>query len=72
MKKAAFKRLINNTSKGKDLDEASLQAGQDGDYYETVRVNLTGKDEDDMVVLPDGTEIDVSEILDKLMHLDEF
>ena len=56
----------------KDLDEASFQAGQDGDYYETVRVDLTGKDEDDMVVLPDGTEIDVSKILDNVMHLDEF
>ena len=56
----------------KDLCEASFQAGRDGDYYETVRVDLTGKDEDDMVVLPDGTEIDVSKILDNLMHLDEF
>ena len=46
-----------------DIAEADLQAG---DYYEVVKVDVSNLAEDDTVELPDGTEIEVSEILEKL------
>ena len=49
-----------------DIEEADFQAGFDGDYYEVVKVDISNLVEDDTVELPDGTEIEVSEILEKL------
>lgn len=49
-----------------DIAEVDLQAGFDGDYYEVVKVDISNLAEDDTVELPDGTEIEVSEILEKL------
>ena len=51
----------------KDIAEADFQAGFDGYYYEVVKVNISNKTEGDIVELPDGTEIYVSEILEKLI-----
>ena len=56
----------NDDPTDEDIAEAGFQAGFDGDYYEVVKVNIANKTEDDMVELPDGTEIEVVEILEKL------
>lgn len=53
-----------------DIAEADFQAGFDGDYYEVVKVDISNLAEDDTVELPDGTEIEVSEILEKLEVVD--
>ena len=50
----------------KDLAEAAFQAGYDGGCYEVERVDLTDKTEDDVISISDGSEIDVTEILEKL------
>lgn len=55
----------------KDIAEADYQAGYEGDYFEVVEVNLSGKEEDDIIELPDGTEIIVSEILEKFEKEDD-
>lgn len=47
----------------KDVFEADWQAGFDGDCYEVEAVNLSNLTEDDKVMVSDGTEIDVSDIL---------
>lgn len=49
-----------------DIAEADFQAGFDGDYYEVVKVNISNLTENDMVEFPDGSEIEVSDILKKL------
>ena len=49
-----------------DIAEADFQGGFDGDYYEVVKVDISNLTEDDMIELPDGSEIEVSEILEKL------
>ncbi|MEY8425069.1 hypothetical protein AALB52_20480 [Lachnospiraceae bacterium 38-14] len=56
----------NDDPSDEDVAEADLQAGMDGDYYEVKRVNLSNKSEDDTIELSDGTEIDVSDIIEKL------
>lgn len=55
----------------KDLDEASFQAGFDGGCYEVEKVDLTNLNYDDTVEISDGSEIDVSDILEKLQEDDE-
>lgn len=47
----------------KDVFEADWQAGFDGDCYEVEAVDLSNLTEDDKVIVSDGTEIDVSDIL---------
>lgn len=49
-----------------DIGEADFQAGFDGDYYEVERVDISNLTDDDIVEISDGTEIDVSDILEKL------
>ena len=56
----------NDDPSEKDIADADLQAGIDGDFYEVEKVNISGKSEDDTIELSDGTEIDVSDILEKL------
>lgn len=56
----------NDDPTEKDIAEADVQAGFDGDYYEVKKVNIGGKTEDDIVELMDGTEIAVSDILANL------
>jgi|GEM_PF-5345584 len=56
----------NDDPTEKDIAEADFQAGFDGDYYEVVKVDISNLTEDDMIELPDGSEIEVSEILEKL------
>lgn len=56
----------NDDPTEKDIAEADFQAGFNGDYYEVVKVDISNKTEDDMVELPDGNEVEVSDILEKL------
>ena len=56
----------NDDPTEKDIAEADFQAGFDGDYYKVVKVDISNLAEDDMIELPDGSEIEVSEILEKL------
>ena len=56
----------NDDPTEEDMMEADFQAGFDGDYYEVERVDLSNLNSDDMVELSDGTEIEVSEILEQL------
>lgn len=48
-----------------DIDEAAFQAGYD-ENYEVVKVDMSKKTEDDTIELPDGNEVEVSDILEKL------
>ncbi len=50
----------------KDIAEADFQAGFDGDFFEVVSLDISNLTKDDMVNLPDGYEIEVSCILEKL------
>lgn len=50
----------------KDIMEAGFQAGYDGGCFEVEIVNISGLSEDDTIEISDGTEIDVSDILEKL------
>lgn len=56
----------NDDPSEKDIDEAAFQAGYDGNCCEVESVDLTGLTENDVIELLDGTELDVSEIIDKL------
>jgi hypothetical protein len=56
----------NDDPTEENIAEADFQAGFDGNYYEVVKINLSGKTEDDVVELPDGDEVEVSDILEKL------
>lgn len=53
-----------------DIMEASFQAGYDGGCYEVERVNISDLSDDDTIEISDGSEIDVSDILEK-MQIDE-
>lgn len=61
----------NDDPSEKDIAEADFQAGYDGDYYEVIEVDISGLTNDDMVELPDGSEINVSDILDKMELSDD-
>lgn len=50
----------------KRMAEAAFQAGFDGGIYEVFKIDLSKFSEDDTITLDDGTEIDVSEIIEKL------
>ena len=56
----------NDDPSEKDIYEADFQAGFDGGIYEVEKVNIMNKKEDDVVEFSDGSEIEVSEILEKL------
>lgn len=56
----------NDDPTEKDIAEADFQAGFDGDYYEVEKVDISNLTEDDMVEISDGSEINVSDILQKL------
>lgn len=68
----ARKRVLNDWDNDdpdvRDLDEADLQAGADGDIYEVIKVDLSKKTEDNMVELDNGVEIEVEEILEMLSN----
>ena len=49
--------------------EAAFQAGLDGDICDIQSVNLSGKTEDDTIILEDGSEVTVAEIV---AVMDEF
>lgn len=59
-------RWGNDDPTGKDIYEAAFQSGYEGDYYEVTKVDISNKTEDDTVELPNGIEIEVSEILKNL------
>lgn len=56
----------NDDPSEEDIAEADFQAGFNGDYYEVVKVDISNKTEDDMVELPNGDEVEVFDILEKL------
>lgn len=56
----------NDDPTEEDIAEADFQAGFNGDYYEVVKVDISSKTEDDTIELPDGNEVEVSDILEKL------
>ncbi len=56
----------NDDPTEKDIAEADFQAGFDGDYHEVVKVDISNRTENDMVELPNGNEVEVSDILEKL------
>lgn len=56
----------NDDPSDEDIWEAGFQAGYDGDYYEVERVDISNLADDGTVEILDGTEIDVSDILEKL------
>lgn len=60
----------NDDPSDEDLSEAMFQVGYDGDYYKVERVNISNLIDDDTVLLSDGTEINVSDILDILEKSD--
>lgn len=49
-----------------DIAEAGFQAGFDGGDYEIFELNISNLAKDDMVKLPDGDEVEMSYILEKL------
>lgn len=49
-----------------DIGDANIQAGIDGDYYEIEPVDISDMEEDDVIQLANGTEIDMEEILETL------
>lgn len=55
----------------KDVFEADWQAGFDGDCYDVEAVDLSNLTKDDKVMVSDGTEIDVSDILTLLAAGDD-
>lgn len=56
----------NDDPTEEDIAEADFQAGFDGDYYEVIEVDISNKTEDDALELPNGDEVDVSDIFEKL------
>lgn len=56
----------NDDPSDEDIWEADFQAGYDGGCYEVQRVDISNLTDDDTVEILDGTEIDVSDILEKL------
>lgn len=50
----------------KRMNEAAFQAGYDGSVYEVHKIDLSKHSEDDTIKLDDGTEIDVSDIIESL------
>lgn len=73
---AARERILsewgNDDPTEENIAEADFQAGFDGYYYEVVEVDISGLTKDDTYELPDETEIDVSDILEKMDSTDEF
>ncbi len=60
-------RWGNDDPTEKDIREAALQSGYEGDCYEVIKVDISNKTEDDDTIkLSNGDEIEVSEILNKL------
>lgn len=62
----------NDDPSDRDMAEAVFQAGFDGDYYEVVKVDISGLDSDDVVELDSGEELDVSDILEAMSEEDFF
>lgn len=56
----------NDDPSESELVEADYQAGFDGDSYEVQKIDISNQTEDGTVELQDGTEIEMSEILEKL------
>lgn len=65
-REAVLKDFGNDDPSYEDIAEADFTAGFYGDYHEVVTVNIANKTEDDMVILPDGDEIEVSELIKNL------
>lgn len=59
----------NDDPTDEDIAEAAFQAGLDGDICDIQSVNLSGKTEDDTIILEDGSEVTVAEIV---AVMDEF
>ena len=49
-----------------DIDNANIQAGIDGVCYEIEPVDISGMEEDDVIQLTNGAEVDMEEILKTL------
>lgn len=56
----------NDDPTEKDIAEADFQAGYDGDNCEVIEVDISNKTKDDTLELPNGDEVDVSDIFEKL------
>jgi len=65
-RKEVLDECDNDDPTEKDIAEADFQAGFDGDYHEVVKVDISNQTENDMVKLPNGNEVEVSDILEKL------
>lgn len=61
-----LKEWGNDDPSESEIAEADFQAGWDGDCYEVEKIDISNHTEDDTVELRDGTEIEMSEILEKL------
>lgn len=61
-----LERWGNEDPTEENLAEAVFQAGYDNGCYDVEKVDITGLSEDDTITTQDGTEIDVSDILEKL------
>ena len=56
----------------KNLEEAAIQAGMDGENCTIFAIDIANKTEEDTVELPNGDEVDMEEILEKLEDEDDF
>lgn len=53
-----------------DLDDAEIQAGIDGDFYEVFFFDISKYNKGDQIELDDGTEIDYDDVIDLLKKND--
>ena len=66
VRERVFDEWDNDDPSEEDIAEANFEAGFNGDYYEVVKVDISNRKEEDMVELPNGDEVEVSDILVKL------
>lgn len=59
----ALKELDIDDPSEKDYDDAFFKAGQDEGSYEIFPINLKDADENGIIELEDGTEVEINEIL---------
>lgn len=65
-REAVLDEWENDDPTEKDIEDADWQVGLNGDFYEVIKVNISNKMDDDTLELPNGDEVDVSDILEKL------
>lgn len=57
----------NDDPSEKDIVEAAFQNGYDGGHHYVVEADLDEVDDCRMITLPDGTEVEVADVLDVLV-----